>query len=253
MIVSWLLKSCKVLSGLEFKPYFTWEAEEHDRHVNKCGEEKQQQTTTTFAPADSEQSDVSESLSGHIVASRGSSEAEAGTDGESGLVFANGVAAGAAVPASSPGTGIRELVASLTAMNAENREYAVMVASEEDNVNEYKSFFSIVLDYPQFLGQGETKDSALRQASRFLHYAFGSAILKNEAIPAPSGGAELEAKKAITERDWLMAKLENFSMELVPLQFQAGVDYMARPPESDDESDHEDEELFELENRMSTP
>lgn len=34
------------------------------------------------------------------------------------------------------------------------------------------------------------------------------------------------------ERDWLLVKLENFSMELVPLQFQPGIDYMARPPES---------------------
>lgn len=34
------------------------------------------------------------------------------------------------------------------------------------------------------------------------------------------------------ERHWLLVKLENFSMELVPLQFQPGIDYMARPPES---------------------
>lgn len=64
-----------------------------------------------------------------------------------------------------------------------------------------------------------------------------------------------QAKKAAMERDWQLVKLENFSMELVPLQFQSGIDYTARPPKSDGEyeSDHEDEELFELESRMSTP
>lgn len=236
--------------GLEFKPYWTWEDEEHDHHVSKCGDEKQttSATTTTSTPADSAQSNVFNSLSGQVVASHGSSEVEAGRGGDVGLVFVHAEGSGA-------GTVNRDLAASLAAMNAEHREYAVLVASEEDNVNEYKSFFAIVLDCPQFLGQGETNDSALRQASRFLHYAFGSAILENEMIPAPSSGVELEAKKIAMERDWLMVKLENFSMELVSLQFQPGIDYMARPPESDGEyeSDHEDEELFELESRMSTP
>jgi predicted RNase H-like HicB family nuclease len=89
------------------------------------------------------------------------------------------------------------LAPALAAVNGEGREYAVLVASEEDNVNEYKSFFSIVLDHPQFLGQGETKESALRQASRLLHYALGSMVLKNETIPAPSAGAELEVRRPL--------------------------------------------------------
>jgi hypothetical protein len=36
----------------------------------------------------------------------------------------------------------------LTIVNNQNLEYPMLGASEEDNVNEYKSFFSIVLDYP---------------------------------------------------------------------------------------------------------
>lgn len=80
----------------------------------------------------------------------------------------------------------------LAAVNEEHREYAVLVAEEEEDVNEYKSWFSIVLDYPQFLGQGETKESALRHATRLLHYAFGSMLLKNEAVPPPSDAAQVE-------------------------------------------------------------
>lgn len=80
----------------------------------------------------------------------------------------------------------------LAAVNEEHREYAVLVAEEEEDVNEYKSWFSIVLDYPQFLGQGETKESALRHASRLLHYTFGSMLLKNEAVPPPSDAAQVE-------------------------------------------------------------
>ncbi len=34
------------------------------------------------------------------------------------------------------------------------------------------------------------------------------------------------------ERDWAMVKLENFSLEMVPLQFQPGIDYSAPPPDS---------------------
>lgn len=80
----------------------------------------------------------------------------------------------------------------LAAVNEEHREYAVLVAEEEEDVNEYKSWFSIVLDYPQFLGQGETKESALRHVARLLHYAFGSMLLKNEAVPPPSDAAQVE-------------------------------------------------------------
>ncbi|KAG0627370.1 hypothetical protein M758_2G195700, partial [Ceratodon purpureus] len=44
----------------------------------------------------------------------------------------------------------------------------VLLASEEDNVNEYKSYLWIVLDYPQFQGKGETKEGALRHVGRLL-------------------------------------------------------------------------------------
>lgn len=236
--------------GLEFKPYFAWEDEERECHV---GKEKQMV----------ESDEVAESVSGEGGSGEGEGEGEEAGAGVApavavagvGLVFVH--ADGTPAVPGAPVGAARELALApaLAGVNAEGREYAVLVASEEDNVNEYKSFFSIVLDHPQFLGQGETKESALRQASRLLHYALGSMVLKNETIPTPSAGAELEAKKAATERDWLLVKLENFSMELVPLQFQPGIDYLARPPESDGEyeSDHEDEELFELESRMSTP
>lgn len=42
----------------------------------------------------------------------------------------------------------------------------------------------------------------------------------------------VQAKKAAMQRDWLVVRLEHFSMELAPLQFQPGIDYLARPPES---------------------
>ncbi|KAG0625598.1 hypothetical protein M758_2G067300 [Ceratodon purpureus] len=254
--------------GLEFKPYFAWEEEDRECRVRK---EKNHMVES----AESEDDGEGEGLSGEDADGDGDGEGEGGSrglreeDGEEvpvavggvGLVFvhADGTPAvpGAPVVGSGGGgaAGGRELAPALAAVNSEGREYAVLVASEEDNVNEYKSFFSIVLDFPQFLGQGETKEGALRQVSRLLHYALGSMVLKNETIPAPSAGAELEAKKAAMERDWLVVKLENFSIELVPLQFQPGIDYLARPPESDGEyeSDHEEEELFELESRMSTP
>jgi predicted RNase H-like HicB family nuclease len=83
-------------------------------------------------------------------------------------------------------------VEALAVVNNQNLEYPVLVASEEDNVNEYKSFFSIVLDYPQILGQGETKEYSLRQATRLMHVAFGSMLLKGESIPPPTSGSALE-------------------------------------------------------------
>jgi predicted RNase H-like HicB family nuclease len=233
--------------GLEFKPYFWEDDEEHDRHVKR---ECEKQTT-----ANSEQSDISEDSS----VSGGHGEEDAAVQAapqqpRGGLVFVHADGTPPAAPVA-PALGSRELAPALAAVNTERREYAALVASEEDDVSEYKSFFCIVLDHPQFLGQGETKESALRQARMFFHYSLGSMLLKNETIPAPSSGAELEGKKAAMERDWSLVKLENFSMELVPLQFQPGIDYLARPPESDGEyeSDREDEELFELESRMSTP
>ena len=186
--------------GLEFKPYFAWEDEERGCQVGKCGEEKQQATSAMVESAETEDSG-SDSGSG-AGASDGDVDADDGAVAMAapsvavpgvGLVFvhADGTPA---VPGAPVVTGSRELAPSLAAVNHDGREYAVLVASEEDNVNEYKSFFSIVLDYPQFLGQGETKDSALRQASRLLHYALGSMVLKNETIPAPSAGAELEVR-----------------------------------------------------------
>jgi hypothetical protein len=53
----------------------------------------------------------------------------------------------------------------LTIVNNLTLEYPMLVALEDDNVNEYKSFFSIVLDYPLILGQGETKKYLLQQAT----------------------------------------------------------------------------------------
>jgi predicted RNase H-like HicB family nuclease len=172
--------------GLEFKPYFAWEDEERECHV---GKEKQMV----------ESDEVAESVSGEGGSGEGEEAgvAPAVAVAGVGLVFvhADGTPA---VPGAPVGAG-RELALApaLAAVNGEGREYAVLVASEEDNVNEYKSFFSIVLDHPQFLGQGETKESALRQASRLLHYALGSMVLKNETIPAPSAGAELEVRRPL--------------------------------------------------------
>jgi len=60
----------------------------------------------------------------------------------------------------------------LTIVNNQNREYPMLVVLEEDNVNEYKSFFLIVLDYPQILGQGETKKYSLQQGTRLMHVGF---------------------------------------------------------------------------------
>ncbi len=68
----------------------------------------------------------------------------------------------------------------------------MLVASEKDNVYEYKSFFSIVLDYPQILGQGETKKYLLQQAMRLMHVTFRSMLLKGESIPPPTSSSALE-------------------------------------------------------------
>lgn len=209
--------------GLEFEPYWAWEEEEAQaRDVHKQQQRQQQHQQQCIGEVEKQPTIDEESIEEEV---RDSPE--------------------------------EDLLGCLAAMNGEHREYAVLVAEEEeDDENEdQQSFFSIVLDYPQFLGQGETKESALRHASRLLHYAFGTMLVKGEVVPMPSDGDQVEAKKAAMERDWQLVKLENFSMELVPLQFQSGIDYTARPPKSDGEyeSDHEDEELFELESRMSTP
>lgn len=157
--------------GLEFKPYFAWEEEEEQaRSVHK--QQQQQQQCINGSDAEKQtQPTTTTTSSAHIDDEEEIGEAERREGGE--------------------------LVGCLAAINSENREYAVLVAEEEEDVNEYKSCFSIVLDYPQFLGQGESKESALRQASRLLHYAFGSMLLKNEAVPLPSDGAQVEVCNAI--------------------------------------------------------
>lgn len=175
--------------GLEFKPYFWEDDEEHDRHVKQC----EKQTT-----ANSEQSDISEDSSvsgGHGEEDEPSqpSQQQQQLQPRGGLVFVHADGTPPAAPVA-PALGSRELAPALAAVNTERREYAALVASEEDDVSEYKSFFCIVLDHPQFLGQGETKESALRQARMYFHYSLGSMLLKNESIPAPSSGAELEVQ-----------------------------------------------------------
>lgn len=210
--------------GLEFKPYLSWEDEgEQDRYANKC-EEKQttQPTEAVVLPPSSENSNGPLISSGvqqnhhsnhHIGNGNGNAHAAADSAADSAANGAHGIVneaerenwgAGGVVISTSASTAAAgaavnrggELAPALAAMNSDNREYAVLVASEEESGAEYKSYFSIVLDYPQFLGQGETKESAIRQASRLLHYAFGSMLLKNESIPAPTSGSELEVKKS---------------------------------------------------------
>lgn len=202
--------------GLEFKPYLSWEDEGgQDRYANKCEEKQTTQPTEGVAlPPSSENSNSPLISSGvqqnhhsnhHIGNGNGNAHAVAASaaNGAHGIVNEaerenRGAAAGAAA-AAAVGAAVNrggELAPALAAMNSDNREYAVLVASEEESGAEYKSYFSIVLDYPQFLGQGETKESAIRQASRLLHYAFGSMLLKNESIPAPTSGAELEVKES---------------------------------------------------------
>jgi hypothetical protein len=68
----------------------------------------------------------------------------------------------------------------------------MLVASEEDNVIGYKSFFSIVLDYPQLLGQGETNKYSLQQPMRLMHVTFRCMLLKGESVPPPTASSALE-------------------------------------------------------------
>jgi predicted RNase H-like HicB family nuclease len=225
--------------GLEFKPLLPWEGEDHDRYPSKHYSEKRRRAEAVAQQQQQSSSDPNfYTLISDSVNSSSHREYRTG-------VLLNTLARVIS----------REVVEALAVVNNQNLEYPVLVASEEDNVNEYKSFFSIVLDYPQVLGQGETKEYALRQATRLMHFAFGSMLLKGESIPPPTSGSVLEDKKAAMERDWAMVKLENFSLELAPLQFQPGIDYSAPPPDSDGEydTDHEEEELFEPEGRMNSP
>lgn len=188
--------------GLEFKPYFAWEDEEQDRH-RKCGTPDEKQTTTTTNHSTPVESDISEESSGHGEDEEEQQQQPLPPAERNGLVFVHADGTPPAAPVAAPlgsssssggnaGHGRGELAPALAAVNGERREYAVLGASEEETGIDYKSFFSIVLDYPQFLGQGETKEQAMRQARTLLHYALGAMLLKNETIPAPSTGAELE-------------------------------------------------------------
>ncbi|CAK9194326.1 unnamed protein product [Sphagnum troendelagicum] len=251
--------------GLEFKPLLPWEGEDHDRYPSEhfCEKQKQRRraeeeaaaaaaaasSSSSFSTQQQRRSSNSSNVSG-ISMSRRRGERDFNL-----LVSESGVSS------SSRRREEQELAeAALAVVNHQKLEYAMLVASsseEEDNVvnPEYKSFFSIVLDYPQILGQGETKEYAMRQATHLMHFAFGSMLLKGESIPPPTSGSVLEGKKAVVERDWAIVKLENFSLEMAALQFQPGIDYSAPPPDSDGEydSDPEDEELFELEGSMNSP
>jgi len=256
--------------GLEFKPLLPWEGEDHDRYPSEhfCAK-KRRGAQEEASSVHQQQQNISTSSTS---SSRGGAAAGGSRDRDLSSLISETVVNSstahreyhhhhhhhhhAGVLLNTLARVIsRELVEALAVVNNQNLEYPVLVASEEDNVNEYKSFFSIVLDYPQILGQGETKEYSLRQATRLMHVAFGSMLLKGESIPPPTSGSALEGKKTAMERDWAMVKLENFSLEMVPLQFQPGIDYSAPPPDSDGEydSDHEDEELFELEGSMNSP
>ncbi|CAK9206529.1 unnamed protein product [Sphagnum troendelagicum] len=253
--------------GLEFKPLLPWEGEDHDRYPSEhfCAK-KRRGAQEEASSVQQQQQNISTSSTS---SSRGGAAAGGSRDRDLSSLISETVVNSstahreyhhhhhhAGVLLNTLARVIsRELVEALAVVNNQNLEYPVLVASEEDNVNEYKSFFSIVLDYPQILGQGETKEYSLRQATRLMHVAFGSMLLKGESIPPPTSGSALEGKKTAMERDWAMVKLENFSLEMVPLQFQPGIDYSAPPPDSDGEcdSDHEDEELFELEGSMNSP
>ena len=164
-----------VAMGLEFKPCFAWE-DEDEREEGRCVGKRLECA-----------SDGEKQAGGVVTRPRDGGGEEAGVISEGESARSVDVVARERVA----------LAASLAALNGERREYAVLVASEEDDVNEYKSFFSIVLDYPQFLGQGETRESAVRHACRLLHYAFGCMVLKGETIPPPSDAAQLEVNHSL--------------------------------------------------------
>ncbi len=162
--------------GLEFKPLLPWEGEDHDRYPSKHYSEKRRRAEAVAQQQQQSSSDPNfYTLISDSVNSSSHREYRTG-------VLLNTLARVIS----------REVVEALAVVNNQNLEYPVLVASEEDNVNEYKSFFSIVLDYPQVLGQGETKEYALRQATRLMHFAFGSMLLKGESIPPPTSGSVLE-------------------------------------------------------------
>jgi predicted RNase H-like HicB family nuclease len=162
--------------GLEFKPLLPWEGEDHDRYPSKHYSEKRRRAEAVAQQQQQSSSDPNfYTLISDSVNSSSHREYRTG-------VLLNTLARVIS----------REVVEALAVVNNQNLEYPVLVASEEDNVNEYKSFFSIVLDYPQVLGQGETKEYALRQATRLMHFAFGSMLLKGESIPPPTSGSALE-------------------------------------------------------------
>jgi predicted RNase H-like HicB family nuclease len=191
--------------GLEFKPLLPWEGEDYDRYPSEhfCEKQKQVRRAEEEAVAAAAAASSSSSSSFSAQQQRRSSNSSSNVSGSSMsrrgderdfnlLVSESGVSS------SSRRREEQELAeAALAVVNHQKLEYAMLVASsseEEDNVvnPEYKSFFSIVLDFPQILGQGETKEYAMRQATRLMHFAFASMLLKGESIPPPTSGSVLE-------------------------------------------------------------
>jgi hypothetical protein len=191
--------------GLEFKPLLPWEGEDHDRYPSEhfCAKKRRGAQAEASSVQQQHQQNISTSSTS---SSRGGAVAGGSRDRDlSSLIsetVVNSSSAHREYHHHHHHSGVllntlarvisRELVEALAVGNNQNLEYPVLVASEEDNVNEYKSFFSIVLDYPQILGQGETKEYSLRQATRLMHVAFGSMLLKGESIPPPTSGSALE-------------------------------------------------------------
>jgi predicted RNase H-like HicB family nuclease len=183
---SWVLGFEKM--GLEFKPLLPWEGEDHDRYPSEHFREKQKQVRRA----------EEEAAAAAAVASSSSFSAQQQRRSSN--------SSNASGSSMSRRRGERE--AALAVVNHQKLEYAMLVASsseDEDNVvnPEYKSFFSIVLDYPQILGQGETKEYAMRQATRLMHFAFASMLLKGESIPPPTSGSVLEVGNQPTGSSFL--------------------------------------------------
>jgi predicted RNase H-like HicB family nuclease len=188
--------------GLEFKPLLPWEGEDHDRYPSEhfCEKQKQRRRAEEEAAAAAAAAASSSSFSAQQQrrSSNSSNVSGSSMSRRRGERDFNLLVSESGVSSSSRRREEQELAeAALAVVNHQKLEYAMLVASsseEEDNVGnpEYKSFFSIVLDYPQILGQGETKEYAMRQTTRLMHFAFGSMLLKGESIPPPTSGSVLE-------------------------------------------------------------
>jgi len=194
--------------GLEFKPLLPWEGEDHDRYPSEhfCEKQKQRRRAEEEAAAAAAAAASSSSFSAQQQrrSSNSSNVSGSSMSRRRGERDFNLLVSESGVSSSSRRREEQELAeAALAVVNHQKLEYAMLVASsseEEDNVGnpEYKSFFSIVLDYPQILGQGETKEYAMRQATRLMHFAFGSMLLKGESIPPPTSGSVLEVRNQPT-------------------------------------------------------